>query len=335
MRICILFLLVFILMTAVVAEPAARSNKPIDFEDTRNVNFEITESETVKVAHIIGENSETTEFFYGVSTGYYNSAIQAEMAKDNLSHITCKQNGSWNNNNASAFFVDVEDYARNNNITGDFRTCRNKALITVAHYIRDSDTGANARCKVRRSFETKLAGSEFGFVDNIASGRFTGKNYDQDFAFLKIDFLRYSEKPNFRTLKICTDPVVLESISGQKCTKDYKDGVILPQLSGHLDDSFAKFKGLKYKAKVTSNQCCISENDPHDNTFIHTCDLNKSASGSPLLNIKGEGEPCVLGIQNSQSVQNKKVKQNYAISVSDYAFKQHFKKFIEQTCKAP
>lgn len=291
------------------------------------------QSSSVKIAHVIGSDSRTTDFS---TAGYYNSILQAEMAKNNLSHIKCEDGDKWKKNTTSGFFVDVEDFARMNGVTGDFSVCRNKIVISVAHYINDRGGDSEASCKVRRAFDTNLGSSEYGNVTAIATGSRSKWEYDKDFAFIKIDELRNSEIPNFKTLKICPDKKVAQSPSKEVCGESFKDDIILPHLAFSKRDKAAKVKGFNYKAKQTSGKCCISGKNTKLNLLSYTCDLEGRSSGAPVLSISGTGEPCVLGIQKGQSneTNTNAHEENYAISVLDTEFKSQFKDFIRQNCSA-
>ncbi len=301
--------------------------------------------DSIKLAYVIGEDSRKKGAAYPVSSRYYNSVLQSSMAKNNLVHLQCKKGARWNKNTTSGFFIDVEAYAKDNNIAGDFSSCRNKLLLSVAHYIDDRGGENGAECKIRKSFETQLGPSEYGLVTNIHTGKPSPKetlssSKNSDFAIIKIDAIRFSQNPNFKTLKICPDYKAKSSFSGNKCRRDFEDEIIMPQLALSRRDISARKKGLNYKAKISSGKCCISKKDPRYNLLRHTCDMEARSSGSPLLRISGTGEPCVIGIQKGNSyekipgvkLENNHTKKNYAVSVMDTAFKTQLRDYIQTQC---
>lgn len=329
--------LAFVVFFEFSAAHAARtiSVKSDSCSSRRNSNADV-----VKLAHVIGTDDRLDEFIHGSDSGHYNSEIQAEVAQDSLAHLQCKQNGTWNTNTTGSFFVDVEDYARNNNILGNFSSCRRKVLVTVAHYINRWGGAASAKCKVRRSFDSSEVAlsqngeeltSDLGIVVKASVGGTTESLLSKDFAFLKIDKMRNSKKSDFKTLKICSDYVAMGSASGDKCDEYYHDDIILPHLARSMSDKHALRKGKNYRAKLSSGKCCISGKDSELDLLSHTCDMDRKSSGSPLLSISGHGEPCVVGIQKGHSVPGQS-KENYAVSVLDEKFKKQMRNFIESSC---
>jgi len=306
-------------------------------------NFEKTKSATettIKLAYVIGEDSRRKGANYPVSSGYYNSPLQAKMAKKNLVHLQCKNALGWDSNTTSGFFIDVEAFAKDNNIAGDFSSCKSKVLLSVAHYINDRGGENKAQCKIVKSFKTELGRSEHGNVTHIHLGDYNAPSKNLDFALLKIDELKFSQEPEFKALKICTGFKAMRSVAGNSCTVNFEDEVIMPHLARSKKDKSAQERGLNYTAKISSGKCCISGKDPKHKLLKHTCDMEARSSGSPLLRISGSGEPCVVGIQKGNSyekvrgvkLKNNQTKKNYAVSVSDSSFKSHLQGYIKQHC---
>jgi len=284
-------------------------------------------------AHVIDEDSRTKPNSFPVSPQYYNSVLQAEMAETNLSHIQCRRKGSRSSQNTtSGFFIDVEDFAKNNGINGDVSSCRNKILVSVAHYILPRGAAEGALCTVRKSFDTTANDSEYGKVKSIHTGEDYHLKNSEDFAFLKIDYLRNGINPNFKTLKICSDSIAKSSLSGSVCKPGYKDNIILPHISRTHYDELARSKGYKFKAKITSGQCCVSGGSRGEPDLLsHTCDLEKRSSGAPLLKLSDENELCVIGVQQGQSNPDEPI-ENYASSFASPSFKRQLSSFIKLNC---
>jgi len=283
-------------------------------------------------AHVIGEDSRTKPNSFPVSSKYYNSILQAEMAESNLSHIQCKRKGSPSSQNTtSGFFIDVEDFARKNGIIGDVSSCNNKVLVSVAHYILPRGGAENAQCTVRKSFKTTANSSEYGKVKSIHTGEGFNLKDGEDFAFLKIDYLRNGLNPNFNTLKICSDSKI-EKSSSSICGPDDQDNIILPHLSRTDYDELARSRGFKYRAKISSGQCCAGGRGARGDVGLlsHTCDMEKRSSGAPLLRLTDD-EPCVIGVQAGESIPNEPI-GNYAASVASSSFKRQLTSFISANC---
>ena len=275
-------------------------------------------------AHIIGEDSRTKGDDFPVSPQYYNSFYQSELAKENLVHIECTKNKKWTQNTTSGFLIDVADYAKNNHISGDFETCKNKVVLSVAHYLIEKDTPPTGSCSIYQGFKTKLgkttyakATSNVSFGNSGTDSKLNSREMRQDFAFIEIGGFVGDENPSRDNLKIC------------KRNRAYKaDSLILPHLSRYENDKWALQKGFKIKAKMTSGVCSRMFND-NAGLISHDCDMDQRASGSPLLS-KGQGNDiCVLGIQSAEGTTPEKVKTNFAAGLTGNPhFEAKFNRFV-------
>jgi len=323
-----------------IADFQLTATQGLNIEHHNREKTKAASEKTIKLAYVIGDDSRQEGANYPVSSSYYNSLLQAQMAKKNLVHLQCKKGLGWDNNTTSGFFINVEAFAKDNNIEGNFSSCKNKVLLSVAHYINDRGGKYKAQCKIVKSFKTELGRSEHGIVRHIQLGDYNAHLKKLDFALLKIDELKFSQEPEFKTLKICTGFKAMRSVAGKSCTGNFEDEVIMPHLARSKKDKSALERGLNYTAKISSGKCCISGKDPKYKLLKHTCDMEARSSGSPLLRISGSGEPCVVGIQKGNSyekvkgvkLKNNQTKKNYAVSVSDSSFKSHLQGYIKQHC---
>ena len=339
------------------------------FYDAGCNNKQRPEESVVQLAAVVGKDSRGNGFLYGVGNEqYYNSKLQADYSEANLAQVECLgKKGRFHEKTSSAFFIDVADYAKKHRISGDFSGCRDKVLLSVAHYINDWQGTSRNLCYVHKSFNTNKSGvASSGKVINISVGSLAkseefyprqssiessdghqnsiDENNGLDFAILEIDRIkepnndvkvsgniRVCDKSEVDTLNfsgfksqvhglplICKDPNVL-------------DDIILPHIARNEIDIYAAQKGWTYKKKDSSGKCCIKERVA-DSTIVHTCDMEVRASGSPLLNIKGQRVPCALGIQSAEDIGKS---ENTAVSLNDNAiFDAKMKVFLANaSCK--
>ena len=238
-------------------------------------------SVTYANAHVFGKDSRTIGDNFPVSENYYNSVYQAELAKQNLVHVECTKNRKWDQNSTSGFLIDVVDYAKRKKINGNFETCNSRVLLSVAHYIEDRDNASDRSCTIYQSFETNLGKSSYGkATGDLSLGSFEfkkqGRYIYQDFVIIEIDPLSNDEHPNRDNIKICP-----KSMEGKSETNN---NLILPHLSRYENDKWALQKNLKIKAKISSGKCSGLPTK-FSGVVMHNCDMDKRASGSPLLSI--------------------------------------------------
>ena len=279
---------------------------------------------TMANAHVFGEDSRTKGDNFPVSPQYFNSLYQSEIAKENLVHIECAKNRKWTQNTTSGFLIDVSDYAKNNHISGNFETCNNKVVLSVAHYLMFRDTPPKGQCSIYQGFKTKLgkttsakATSNVSFGNIGANRQLTSNQMRQDFAFIEIDGFKNDENPVRSNLKICKRNGIYKA-----------DSLILPHMSRYENDKWALQKGLKIKAKITSGTCSKMFEDK-EGLIQHNCDMDQRASGAPLLS-KGQGNDiCALGIQSAEGLTPEKVKTYFAAGLTGNPhFEAKFNRFV-------